>query len=159
MAPRILGIISDTHGLVRPQALTALAGVEQVVHAGDIGGPDVLRELGGVAPVVAVRGNNDIGEWADALPDRRRFRAGAIEVFVLHDLHDLDFDPAAAGIDVVIAGHSHKPKLEHRDGVLYLNPGAAGPRRFRLPVAVALLHIDGDRANAELIELDVLGSR
>jgi putative phosphoesterase len=148
-----VGVISDTHGLIRPEALRALAGVERIVHAGDIGGPDVLAELAKIAPVDAVRGNNDHGPWARAVPETRVVEAGGHSLYVLHDLKELDLDPAGAGVDVVIAGHSHQPRNEHIDGCLYLNPGSAGPRRFKLPICVAILTLSGGKASAEIVTL------
>jgi putative phosphoesterase len=145
-----VGVISDTHGLLRPEALAALRGADHLVHAGDIGAPAVLRELRAVAPLTAVRGNNDREAWARAIPDTDSVRLGGIVLYILHDLKALDLDPAAAGFRVVVSGHSHQPRVEERDGVLYLNPGSAGPRRFRLPVSVALLEIDGGRVRARL---------
>jgi putative phosphoesterase len=148
-----VGVISDTHGLVRPEALAALKGSELIIHAGDVGGPGVLEELGRVAPVVAVRGNNDRGAWAEALPVYEAVEVNGTFVYVLHDLKELDIAPAAAGFRVVVSGHSHKPLIEERRGVLYLNPGSAGPRRFKLPVTVARLKPDGGGASAEIINL------
>ena len=148
-----VGVISDTHGLVRGEALEALAGAGLVIHAGDIGGPEVLEALGRVAPVVAVRGNNDRGAWAEALPDYEAVETGGAFVYVLHDLKELDIAPAAAGFRVVVSGHSHKPLIEERRGVLYLNPGSAGPRRFKLPVTVAHLKLNGDEVGAEILNL------
>ncbi len=150
-----IGLIADTHGLLRPQALAALQGVDQLIHAGDIGGPQILAELERIAPLSVVRGNNDGDAWADGIPEHLTLRFGAISLYVLHDLKQLAIDPKAEGIDVVIAGHSHKPLHEQREGVLYLNPGSAGPRRFKLPIGVAVLHIDGDKVRAELVTLDV----
>jgi putative phosphoesterase len=152
--PRI-GVISDTHGLLRPEALRALAGADLIVHAGDIGSPEVLDALRAVAPLVAVRGNNDRGAWASALPETEVVEAGGRSLYVLHDVKELDLDPRAAGFDAVIAGHSHQPRIDRRDGVLYLNPGSAGPRRFRLPIAVARLEVDAARLDAEIVQLDV----
>jgi putative phosphoesterase len=152
--PRI-GVISDTHGLVRPEALRALRGADLIVHAGDVGAPEVLEALRAVAPVVAVRGNNDRGRWARALAETEVVERGGRALYVLHDLHELDVDPRAAGYHAVIAGHSHQPRVEHRDGVLYLNPGSAGPRRFRLPICVARLQITARRLRAEIVTLDV----
>ena len=152
--PRI-GVISDTHGLVRPQALRALAGADLIVHAGDVGGPAVLEALRGVAPVVAVRGNNDRGAWAAALSETEVVETDGRSLYVLHDLKELDLDPRAAGFVAVIAGHSHQPRIDRRDGVLYLNPGSAGPRRFRLPIAVAWLAIEPAGVDAEIVQLDV----
>ena len=150
-----VGAISDTHGLVRPEALEALKGSELIIHAGDVGGPEVLEALGRVAPVVAVRGNNDRGEWAEALPAYEALEVGGAFVYVLHDLKELDISPAAAGFRVVVSGHSHKPLAEERRGVLYLNPGSAGPRRFKLPVTLARLKLTGDEVSAEIINLSV----
>ena len=152
--PRI-GVISDTHGLVRPEALRALAGAELIVHAGDIGGPEVLEALRAVAPVVAVRGNNDRGPWAATLSETQVVETQGRSLYVLHDLKALDLDPRAAGFDAVIAGHSHQPRIDRRDGVLYLNPGSAGPRRFRLPIAVAWLAVEPAGLDAEIVQLDV----
>ncbi|WKC38574.1 metallophosphoesterase family protein [Ectopseudomonas chengduensis] len=150
-----IGLIADTHNLLRPEALATLQGVDHLIHAGDIGGPHILAELERIAPLSVVRGNNDQDSWADAIPERLTLRFGAIAMHVLHDLTQLDIDPAAQGIDVVIAGHSHKPLHEKRNGVLYLNPGSAGPRRFKLPIGVGILHIEDDRARAELITLEI----
>jgi putative phosphoesterase len=157
MAPRVhtVGVISDTHGLVRPEALAALAGVERIVHAGDIGAPDVLDALGRIAPVTAVRGNNDRERWAADIPETDVLEIGAVSLYVLHDLHELDLDPRAAGFAAVIAGHSHQPRMEERDGVLYLNPGSAGPRRFKLPISLARLTVTGGHLRAELVTLDI----
>jgi len=148
-----VGVISDTHGLVRPEAVEALKGSELIIHAGDVGDPRVLEELGRVAPVVAVRGNNDRGAWAEALPEYEAFEVNKAFVYVLHDLKELDIAPAAAGFRVVVSGHSHKPLAEERRGVLYLNPGSAGPRRFKLPVTVARLTLEGGDARAEIVNL------
>jgi putative phosphoesterase len=148
-----VGVISDTHGLLRPEALEALEGSELIIHAGDVGGPEVLEALGRVAPVVAVRGNNDRGAWAEALPVCEAVEVGGAFVYVLHDLKELDISPAAAGFRAVVSGHSHRPLAEVKRGVLYLNPGSAGPRRFKLPVTVARLDLDGAEASAEIINL------
>lgn len=149
----LIGLISDTHGLLRAEVLAALQGCERIIHAGDIGKPAVLDGLRALAPVDAIRGNIDTADWAQALPDRLDLQVGDLRVHVLHDLKELDIDPQAAGIDVVIAGHSHQPNIERRDGVLYINPGSAGPRRFRLPISLALLRLEGGNAQAELIRL------
>ncbi|NKB81584.1 MAG: YfcE family phosphodiesterase [Nitrospirales bacterium] len=149
----MIGVISDTHGLVRPEAIDALKGVERIIHAGDIGSPDVLRILQTIAPVIAVRGNNDRDEWAEVLPVIESVDVGAHRFYVLHELDRLDIDLEAADYSAVIFGHSHKPVAERRKGVLYLNPGSAGPRRFRLPVTLARLHIRGRELESELIEL------
>jgi putative phosphoesterase len=158
MAPRVhtIGVISDTHGLLRPEAVAALTGVERIVHAGDIGSPDVLTQLERVAPVVAVRGNNDRDAWATAIPQTEVIEIGGVSLYVLHDLHELDLDPRAAGFAAVIAGHSHQPRLEERDGVLYLNPGSAGPRRFKLPISLARLTVTGSCVQAKLLTLEIL---
>ena len=148
-----LGVISDTHGLVRPEAIDALQGCELIVHAGDIGKLQVLEELRKIAPVIAIRGNIDRDLWAKSLHDVELFEHHARYFYVLHDVNQLDLDPTAAGIDVVIAGHSHQPKNEQKDGVLYFNPGSAGPRRFKLPVSVGKIHFDKHRVHAELITL------
>lgn len=150
-----IGLISDTHGLVRPEALRALAGADLIVHAGDVGGPEVLAALRAVAPVVAVRGNNDRGPWAATLAGTEVVERNGRSLYVLHDLKELDLDPRAAGFDAVIAGHSHQPRIERRDGVLYVNPGSAGPRRFRLPIAVAWLAVESAGVDAEIVPLDV----
>jgi uncharacterized protein len=151
----IIGVISDTHGQLRPQAVEALAGVEQIIHAGDVGVPGILNDLRQIAPVVAVLGNVDRGPWAASLPESEVVQAEDALLYVLHDLAELDLDPAAAGFRVVIFGHSHRPLVEERRGVLYLNPGSAGPRRFHLPVTVAKLAIDGTRVSADIIHLEV----
>ena len=150
-----IGVISDTHGLLRPQAVQALEGVELIIHAGDIGDPKILRALARVAPVHAVRGNTDRGDWAAALPQSLVVEVGAVHLYVLHELFCLDLDPAAAGLAAVISGHSHHPHLEHKNGVLFLNPGSAGPRRFTLPVTLARLLVHRDSLQAELIELKI----
>ncbi len=151
-----IGIISDTHGLLRPEARIALPGVDRIVHAGDICNDIVLRQLADIAPVTAVRGNNDRGAWADALPEQETLDIGGVRVHVVHDLHDLGLDPAEAGIQVVISGHSHRPGIKKERGVLYVNPGSAGPRRFRLPISLGFLEIaDGvPRARLQTLEVD-----
>ena len=150
-----IGVISDTHGLLRPEAVRALRGCERIVHAGDVGDPAILDELERLAPVAAVRGNVDRGAWAEALPETEVVEVGSALLYVLHDLARLDLDPAAAGFAAVISGHTHEPRSELRDGVLYLNPGSAGPRRFKLPVTVARLTVDGNRVTVEIVELRV----
>ena len=150
-----VGLISDTHALIRDDALRALAGSAHIIHAGDIVKPEILDRLREIAPVTAVRGNNDRAAWADSLPEYDVVEFGAVTVYVRHDRAELDIDPAAAGFHVVVCGHSHKPMIETRDGVLYVNPGSAGPRRFKLPVAVGELTIDGERIEARIIELAV----
>lgn len=148
----IIGVISDTHGLLRPEAVAALRGVNRIIHAGDIGKPEILKELSGIAPVTAVRGNNDKGGWADGLRDRELVEIEGVRIYVLHDVKELEIASQPAGVRVVIAGHSHKPLVEHRNGVLHVNPGSAGPRRFKLPVTIALLKIDGGVA-PEIVNL------
>jgi putative phosphoesterase len=156
MASRVhtLGVISDTHGLLRPEAVAALTGVERIVHAGDIGDPEILRELARLAPVSAVRGNNDRGGWARDIPETEVVEVGGVALYVLHDVHELDLDPRAAGFAAVIAGHSHQPRQEERDGVLYFNPGSAGPRRFRLPISVGRLTVAHGRVRGALVTLE-----
>jgi putative phosphoesterase len=136
-----IGLISDTHGLLRDEALAALRGSQLIIHAGDVGKPDVLTKLRQLAPVVAVKGNVDQASWASALPSTAIVEAGPATIWVLHDIHELDLDPAAAGIHIVVSGHSHKPQQMERAGTLYINPGSAGPRRFKLPVTVARLDL------------------
>ena len=154
-----MGVISDTHGLLRPEAVAALEGSDLIVHAGDVGAPEVLEVLRRIAPVFAVRGNNDRGPWASALPTTEVVEVDGLLLYVLHDLHELDLDPAAAGFSAVIAGHSHQPRAETRGGVLYLNPGSAGPRRFTLPIALARLHIDHGALTPRIVELPVAAAR
>jgi uncharacterized protein len=148
----ILGVISDTHGLLRPEALAALARVDLILHAGDVGDPSVLARLGEIAPVRAVRGNNDRDAWADVLPLALDVDAGGARIHLLHDVKQLDAR-AAAGARAVVAGHSHRARLETVDGVLYFNPGAAGPRRFKLPISVGRLRVGRGRIDGEIIEL------
>lgn len=149
----MIGLISDTHGLMRPEALAALQGVSQIIHAGDVGSPDVLVALQAIAPVSAIRGNVDHGRWVQGLPATRVVEADGALLYVLHDLGALDLDPAAARFAAVISGHSHQPRIERRNGVFYINPGSAGPRRFRLPVTLALLRLSAGEVNAELVPL------
>lgn len=152
--PRI-GLISDTHGLLRPEAIEFLRGSDHIVHGGDVCEPGVLEALAAIAPLTAVRGNNDRGAWAERLRDTEVLRLGAVSVLVIHDLAELDVEPGAAGIAVVVSGHSHQPSLERRNGVLFVNPGSAGPRRFSLPISVAELIVAGDEASARIVELGV----
>jgi uncharacterized protein len=154
-----IGIISDTHGLLRPEVTERLAGVHHVIHAGDIGRPEVISGLRKIAPITAIRGNIDRGEWAAQYPDTVLVKLGGRSFYVLHNLKELDFDPAAAGIDVVVSGHSHRPKIETVGGVLYLNPGSAGPRRFSLPIAVATLELTGDTIRPCIHEIAKMASR
>jgi uncharacterized protein len=136
-----IGIISDTHGLLRPEVREHLAGVDHIIHAGDIGRPDVLTALRRIAPVTAIKGNVDTGGWAQEYAEIERVRLGGRSIFVLHDLNELRIDPVADHVDVIVSGHSHKPVIDTVDGVLYLNPGSAGPRRFKLPITLATLDI------------------
>ena len=154
-ALHVIGLISDTHGLVRPEAIEALQGVDLVIHAGDIGKPEVLAALKAISPLVAIKGNNDVGAWAKPLPDTQLLQTADTKLFVIHNVKELDCDPAAEGYQVVISGHSHKPSILTQDDVLFVNPGSAGPRRFKLPVAVGKLFIQNRKVNAELIELCV----
>jgi putative phosphoesterase len=155
MPEHLIGVISDTHGLLRPEAASALSGVELIIHAGDIGNPQILEALTRIAPIHAVRGNTDRGDWAADLPHTRVVEVGGVLIYVLHELFTLDLDPAAAGFAAVIFGHSHSPHMERKNGVLYLNPGSAGPRRFTLPVSLGLLRVQGASVNAQLVELKV----
>jgi uncharacterized protein len=149
----IVGVISDTHGLLRDEAVRALAGSGRIIHAGDIGNPGILDALAKIAPVTAVRGNVDRDRWAGFLPLTESIEVEGATVYVLHNLAELDLDPRAAGMQAVISGHSHQPLSEIRNGVLFLNPGSAGPRRFRLPITLARLHVNGTRLRPELISL------
>lgn len=150
-----VGLISDTHNLLRTEARVALKGVDHIIHAGDICDATVLRELEAIAPVTAVRGNNDRGAWAQALPERKRIEIGGVPIYIVHDLHDLDVVPENAGIKVVITGHSHRPLMKMENGVLYVNPGSAGPRRFTLPISLGFLEIADGKAKGRLQTLEV----
>lgn len=150
-----VGVVSDTHGLLRPAVLEKLQGVDHIIHAGDVDRPDILEALEKIAPTSTVRGNVDRGIWAQALPYTRTLELGGHILYVLHDLGQLNLDPAAAGFAAVIYGHSHQPAIEKKDGVLYLNPGSIGPRRFTLPISMARLRLHEEGVEAELIELDV----
>ena len=147
-----VGLISDTHGLLRPEVAAFLQGSDRIIHCGDVCDPAVIRQLACIAPVSAVRGNNDQGAWAEALPESEMNRIGQILTFVIHDIAMLDIDPAALGVSVVLAGHSHKPSVVRRDGVIYLNPGSAGPRRFKLPISAAELIIDSGTVRPRIVE-------
>lgn len=149
-----IGLLSDTHGLLRPEARAFLRGSDHIIHAGDVCAPEVLAELQALAPVTAVRGNCDRGPWTGPLPEAATVRVGGLLIHVLHDLAQLAIDPVRAGIRVVVSGHSHRPLVEERDGVLFVNPGSCGPRRFRLPVAAAELVVDGTRVTARLVDLE-----
>jgi putative phosphoesterase len=151
----LIGVISDTHGLMRPEALAALQGSDLIIHAGDVGTPDVLEALRAIAPTFAVRGNVDGGAWAERLPMTELVEVGALLIHVLHNVAELDFDPAEAGFAAVVFGHSHQPLIEKRGNVLFLNPGSAGPRRFRLPLALARVRVAGQDMHPEIIELQV----
>lgn len=153
--PKTIGLISDTHGLLRPQALRALEGSELIIHAGDVGDPEILEALKTLAPVFAVRGNVDTEPWAQALPENEVIETDRTTIYVLHDVHALDLDPVAAGFHIIVSGHSHKPSRTEHGGVLFLNPGSAGPRRFDLPVTVAILHVD--QAPWKIDFIDLLG--
>ena len=148
-----VGLISDTHGLLRPEAIAFLEGSDYIVHAGDICDPATLDSLAAIAPLTAVRGNNDAGAWAQHLPATAFLRVGEVFIYVIHDLAELDIEPSAAGVRVVISGHSHKPAVEERDGVLYVNPGSSGPRRFTLPIAIGELMVSGSTVSARTVEL------
>lgn len=148
-----VGVISDTHGLLRPEALKVLRGSEAIIHAGDIGDAAILKELERIAPVTAVRGNVDTDAWAKALPQTNVLQIGDVNIYVLHNVGKLDLDPAIAGFAAVIFGHSHQPLIERRKGVLFFNPGSAGPRRFRLPISVGRLTLRDGQIHPELIEL------
>jgi len=151
--PIVVGVISDTHGLLRPEALSALRGVDLIIHAGDVGDPEIIEELRRLAPTFVVRGNIDKAHWADALPMTEVVEVGGRLFYVLHDISQLDLDPAAAGFAAVVFGHSHVPSVETRDGVLFLNPGSAGPRRFKLPIAVARVGVSRERLHPEILTL------
>ena len=149
----IIGVISDKHGLLRPEALAALRGSDYIIHAGDIGDPLILQTLAEIAPVTAIRGNVDREAWARKIPPTNVLEVGGISIYVLHNLNELDLQPEAAGFDVVVCGHSHVAKQEMKNGVLYFNPGSAGPRRFRLPVTVGRLTVWGAKISGETLEI------
>ena len=149
----IIGVISDTHGLIRPEALAALKGVELIIHGGDIGKPEVLQSLCSIAPVYAIRGNNDRDVWAKKLPDVLNLEINGIKLHVIHNVNELEIDLNTAGIRAVISGHSHKPSIVQRGDVLFVNPGSAGPRRFKLPVTIARLDIQRERLQSVIVEL------
>src|SRR5271157_2969761 len=149
----ILGVISDTHGLLRPEAVEALRGSDRILHAGDVGAPEILEALLQLASVTAVRGNVDTDAWARSLPKAEVVEADGVSIYLLHDLGQLDLKPEAAGFRVVVYGHSHQPKIAEKNGLLYFNPGSAGPRRFHLPVSVGRLLVEAGKVRAELVEL------
>jgi|SRR6267378_1522691 uncharacterized protein len=148
-----VGIISDTHGLLRPEAIRHLAGTDHIIHAGDIGAPEVIEGLRRIAPTTAIRVNIDAGEWAKNYPDTELVVLGGRAFYVLHNLEEIKLDPAASGFDVIISGHSHRPRIETKTGVLYLNPGSAGPRRFKLPIAVAILVLSDQAILPRILEI------
>jgi putative phosphoesterase len=150
-----VGVISDTHGLLRPQATAFLRGCDHILHGGDIGGAQILEQLAALAPVTAVRGNNDTQAWAASLPDTRLLELAGVRFYVIHDLGELRIDPSAAAVRIIVCGHSHQPSLRECAGVIYLNPGSAGPRRFRLPVSVAEIRIDGASIAPRLVQLQL----
>lgn len=149
-----IGVISDTHGLLRHEALEMLKGVEMIIHAGDVGDPEILQKLKEIAPIVAVRGNCDKGEWAYKLNKTEVIKLGELLIYVIHNINDIDIDLEAADFNIVISGHSHKPLNIEDNGILFLNPGSIGPRRFNLPISMGILNIDKEKVNANLIELD-----
>jgi hypothetical protein len=155
MSPVVIGVISDTHGLLRPEAVEALRGSEHIIHAGDVGSAEILAELAAIAPLTAIRGNVDKGAWAGELPETDVLEFGGVSIYVLHDLAQLDLKPKAAGFAAVVSGHSHVPKEEVRDGVIYFNPGSAGPRRFKLPVTVGRLTVDDGQVKTKVIKLQL----
>ena len=149
----IIGVIADTHGLLRPEAVQALKGCALIIHVGDIGKHAILEQLQQLAPVVAIRGNNDHGPWAEVLPDTTTVTYQGLSLYVLHNLAELDCNPTVVPFHAVIAGHSHRPHIEEKAGVLYFNPGSAGPRRFKLPVALGRLHVTQGQLQPEIITL------
>lgn len=153
--PVLIGVISDTHGLLRPEALKALRGSQHILHVGDVGDSEILDKLATIAPVTAVRGNVDKAAWARKLPETEVLEIGGISIYVLHDIAQLDLKPEAAGFKAVIYGHSHVPKQETRSGVLYFNPGSAGPRRFKLPICVGRLVVERSEVRGEIVQLQI----
>jgi uncharacterized protein len=153
----LVGVISDTHGLLRPEAVAALRGADLIIHAGDVGTPEVIDVLRKLAPTFVVRGNIDKAHWADTLPMTADVEVGGLSFHVLHDISELDLNPAAVGYAAVVYGHSHQPSIEMRDGVLFLNPGSAGPRRFKLPISIARVGVSGQQLRPEIVELPVKG--
>jgi uncharacterized protein len=154
-----IGVISDTHGLLRAEARAFLAGCDYIIHGGDVGGAAILEDLEALAPVIAVRGNNDGESWAKGLRETELIRLGGIFVYVIHDLSQLDIDPAPLGIRAIVSGHSHKPLIEERAGILYINPGSCGPRRFKLPISIGELRVEGGNVSARIVELAVARRR
>lgn len=147
-----IGVISDTHGLLRPEAFAFLQGSDYIIHGGDIGNLAILEQLKAIAPLTVVRGNNDKAAWAEALPETARLQIDEVSIYLIHDLAEMDIEPRAAGVRVVVSGHSHRPSVVERNGVLYVNPGSAGPRRFKLPVSVAELHVAESSVSASIVE-------
>jgi len=154
----IIGVISDTHGLLRPEALELLRGSEHIIHAGDIGSPDIITAMEKIAPVTAIRGNVDTQSWARRFAETEVVELAGLHIYVIHDLNALDLNPKAAGFAAVISGHSHQPKQQMKDGVLYFNPGSAGPRRFKLPISVGRLQILNGGIEAEILDLPLSAS-
>ena len=150
-----IGLVSDTHGLVRPEALAALRGSEVIIHAGDIGKPEVLDSFSSIAPVIAIKGNNDRDLWAKKIPDVLHLKINGIKIQVIHNVNELEADPSHDGFRAIVSGHSHKPGLVTRDGILFINPGSAGPRRFRLPIAIGKLWIEQGKVEAKIIEIEI----
>jgi uncharacterized protein len=148
-----VALISDTHGLLRPEARAFAGGCDYIIHGGDIGSAAILDELSALAPLIAVKGNNDRQAWAAHLPDTEMIRVGGVFMYVIHDISELDIEPRAAGAQIVVSGHSHKPLIEFRDGILYVNPGSCGPRRFHLPLSVGEIRVDGTKVKARIVEL------
>lgn len=148
-----VGLVSDTHGLLRPEAKRFAVGCDYLIHGGDIGSPEILDELAALAPLTAVKGNNDAAAWAADLPESEIIRVGGVFVYVIHDIANLALEPRSAGVRVIVSGHSHKPSVAERDGILYVNPGSCGPRRFKLPISVGELVVDGTEVRARTIEL------
>lgn len=149
-----IGVISDTHGLLRPEAVAALQGAELIIHAGDVGDPEILEELRRIAPIHAIRGNVDTDDWARQLPETDVVEAEDASIYVIHNLREIDLNPRAAGFACVISGHTHQPKIETRDGVLYFNPGSAGPRRFKLPITIGRLSVKKGTIEPEIVVLE-----
>ncbi|HEY2465624.1 MAG TPA: metallophosphoesterase family protein [Steroidobacteraceae bacterium] len=148
-----VGIVSDTHGLLRPETKIFAGACDYIIHGGDIGSPAILDQLSALAPLIAVKGNNDRQTWAAHLPETEMIRVGGVFVYVIHDISQLDIDPHAAGVQVIVSGHSHKPLIEKRDGVLYINPGSCGPKRFTLPISMGEMIVDGTKVRVRTVEL------
>jgi len=153
MTAKLVGVISDTHGLLRPEAVATLQGSDYIIHAGDVGDPAILKRLKEIAPVTAVRGNVDRGSWAKKILETNVLEINGLSIYVLHDLNQLDLNPEAAGFSAVVSGHSHMPKQETKNGVLYFNPGSAGPKRFKLPVTVGRIRIQDGKLQGEILQI------